>query len=230
MVHRSSLMLLLVLVVRTAAAEEYFVTVGPGMQFVPSDLTIVQGDTVTWNFVDNNHTTTSDATTGPETWDSGVLNEFDSFSHTFFIAGDYPYHCAVHSSAGGSAMNGTIHVEGFAPPSISGFSPTSGPTTGGTLVTIEGEEFADDCSVAFGALGSPEVFFVNGQTLRAITPAMPAGTVQVSVTCSGGTDVLDGFTFVAAPAASDIPTASQTMLLLLTASLAAAALLMMRQS
>lgn len=228
MVRRSSLVVLLVLVARFAAAEDYFVTVGPGMQFVPSSLTVLQGDTVTWNWVDNNHTTTSDATTGPETWDSGVLNDFDSFSHTFFLAGTYPYHCAVHSSPGGSAMNGVIIVQGFGIPSISSFSPTSGPTTGGTLVTIEGEDFTDDCSVAFGPFGAAEVVFVNGQTIRAVTPAAPAGTVEVSVSCSGGTDTLDGFTFVAAPAESDIPTASQTMLMLLAISLAVAAVLMMR--
>lgn len=230
MLRRSSLVFLLVLVARTAAAADHFVDVGPGMQFNPSSLAILQGDTVYWRFIDgSSHTTTSDATTGPETWDSGVLNEFDEFSHTFFLAGSYPYHCSVHSSPGGSAMNGVITVQGFGIPSISSFSPTFGPTAGGTLVTIEGEDFADDCSVAFGAVGAAEVFFVNGQTLRAVTPAAPAGTVSVSVSCSGGTDTAPGFTYVAA-AESDIPIASQSMLLLLAVSLAAAALVMMRQS
>jgi plastocyanin len=84
------------------------VIVGPGMTFTPDQLTIREGDTVTWEFRDV-HTTTSDATTGPEVWDSG--SRFSgTFSHTFTTAGSYPYYCALHSVPGGTAMNGRILV------------------------------------------------------------------------------------------------------------------------
>jgi plastocyanin len=84
------------------------VIVGPGMTFTPAELTVREGDTVTWEFRDL-HTTTSDSTTGPEVWDSG--SRFSgTFSHTFTTAGNYPYYCALHSVPGGTAMNGVIRV------------------------------------------------------------------------------------------------------------------------
>jgi plastocyanin len=84
------------------------VIVGLGNIFSPSELTIREGDTVTWEFRDL-HTTTSDATTGPEVWDSG--SRFSgTFSHTFTTVGNFPYHCALHSVPGGTAMNGVIRV------------------------------------------------------------------------------------------------------------------------
>src|SRR5687768_9052157 len=168
MLRKPALFLVIALVAGSAVADDFTVTVGPGLVFIPSSLSIRQGDTVMWQFVDNNHTTTSNATTGVDSWDSGVLNEFDSFSHTFFTAGTHRYYCDVHSSPNGSAMNGEIVVQTFGIPSISSFSPTEGPTTGGTTVTIEGEDFAEDCTVAFGSVGATETIFVSGQILRAV--------------------------------------------------------------
>lgn len=98
------------------------VQVGPGTQFSPSTVTVAPGETVTWNF-QAFHTSTSDTPIGPEVWDSGFLSS-GTFSHTFNTPGSYPYYCQVHSSPGGTAMNGVVVVSGLgATP-----TPTATPT------------------------------------------------------------------------------------------------------
>ena len=96
------------------------VTVGPGMTFTPASVTVVPGETVTWTWAGVPHSTTSNATSGPEFWDSGVVVLTGAtFSHTFSTPGNYPYYCSVHSFPGGTAMNGVVQV---GPP------PTATPT------------------------------------------------------------------------------------------------------
>ena len=75
--------------------------------FSPANLNISAGDTVIWEWRANNHSTTSDAITGPEVWDSGILNNGATFSKVFNETGTYPYHCTPHQSFG---MVGTIIV------------------------------------------------------------------------------------------------------------------------
>lgn len=73
------------------------------IQFVPSTLTVAVGDTVTWASVDSpDHTVTAD----DDSFDSGTLSNGDTFEQTFDEAGEYAYHCEIHSS-----MTGTITVE-----------------------------------------------------------------------------------------------------------------------
>ncbi len=72
------------------------------MTFSPSTLTVPVGTTVTWKNLDNvAHHVVSD--TGA--FDSGTLNNGQSFNFTFTKAGNYPYHCSIHPS-----MTGTIVV------------------------------------------------------------------------------------------------------------------------
>jgi plastocyanin len=97
-----------------ALSATFDVNVGPGLSFSPSSVTITQGDTVRWVWQGASHTSTSNTNTGPEVWDSGILAT-GTFSHTFTTAGNWPYYCSVHSSPGGSAMNGVVHVLASAP-------------------------------------------------------------------------------------------------------------------
>jgi plastocyanin len=230
MLRKLLLALAVAFVTGPVSAETYFVEVGPGMTFNPSSLTILEGDTVTWNFLEGNHTTTSNATTGLDAWDSGVVAEGGGFSHTFFTPGDHPYYCAVHSSAGGFAMNGTIIVDAITTPEISGFDPHTGPPSGGTTIAITGSNFAPDCTAAFSPFAL-ETTFIDANNLEAVTPAMPEGSYELSVSCATGTNTLAGVDFVvaAAPAAAAIPTASPVMLLALAGVLAAVALVMGRR-
>lgn len=94
------------------AQTSHSVLVGPGGQFVfePVNLTISTGDTVIWEWQSNNHSTTSDATSGDEVWDSGIRNNGATFSKVFTTLGTYPYHCTPHQALG---MVGTITVQDF---------------------------------------------------------------------------------------------------------------------
>ena len=72
--------------------------------FMPSELTVSVGDTVTWtNDQGVAHTVTAD--TGE--FDSGNLAQGAEFTETFDAAGTFPYFCAIHPS-----MTGSITVEG----------------------------------------------------------------------------------------------------------------------
>ena len=69
---------------------------------------------------------------------------------------------------------------------VSSVSPTSGPTTGGTAVTITGTGFQSGATVSFGGKTATNVSVVSTTSLTAITPSHPAGTVSVTVTNPNG--------------------------------------------
>jgi amicyanin len=72
--------------------------------FVPGELKIHIGDSVTWTNQDSvMHTVTSDS--GSEL-SSKSLSNGQSYTHTFTTAGTYNYHCSPHPY-----MTGTIIVE-----------------------------------------------------------------------------------------------------------------------
>ena len=84
-------------------------------------------------------------------------------------------------------------------PTVTSLSPTSGPTSGGTAVTVTGTNLTSTQSVTVGGAAAP--FAVISDTeLSIVTPPGTAGAVDVVVTTTGGsaTDV-GGFTYVAAP-------------------------------
>ena len=67
--------------------------------YLPQDITINAGDTVTWDNVDNAaHTVTGGSpANGPSgVFDSSLLMAKGVFSHTFDDAGYYDYFCMVH--------------------------------------------------------------------------------------------------------------------------------------
>lgn len=78
-------------------------------EFFPKTLMVSAGQTVTWDWVGPQHSTTSD--TG--VWDSGVHNPPHTFTHTFTAADmgkTFPYFCSIHGGPGGSGMAGSIMV------------------------------------------------------------------------------------------------------------------------
>jgi plastocyanin len=76
--------------------------------FVPQDITISAGTTVTWRNDDNApHTATAD----DKLFDSGDMAAGDEFSYTFTEPGVYPYYCVWHGAAGGQGMAGTVTVK-----------------------------------------------------------------------------------------------------------------------
>jgi plastocyanin len=89
------------LIALPARAASHTVTIS-GMAFVPADLTVAAGDSVT--FVNEDaapHTATAEA----GGFDTGRLGRGESATLTFGSAGTYAYFCAVHPM-----MKGTITV------------------------------------------------------------------------------------------------------------------------
>ncbi|MFJ1616798.1 MULTISPECIES: IPT/TIG domain-containing protein [unclassified Streptomyces] len=84
-------------------------------------------------------------------------------------------------------------------PTVTTVAPASGPTSGGTGVTITGTNLATTQSVTFD--GNPAPFsVVSSTTVSAVTPPGTAGAVDVVVTNLAGSDTAaDAFTYVAAP-------------------------------
>jgi uncharacterized protein (TIGR03382 family) len=87
-------------------------------------------------------------------------------------------------------------------PAVSAISPTSGPSTGGTVVTLTGSNFSAGATVSFGGSAATNVTLSNGTTISATTPPHAAGTVDVVVRNSDGQAATrsGGFTYNPAPA------------------------------
>jgi len=95
------------------------------LRFDPAAVTIHVGQTVTWvNSSSIPHSSTDDPAKNPveqtfpqysvlpagaTSWDSGLLQPGQSFSHTFTVPGTYHYFCIPHILSG---MRGTITVQG----------------------------------------------------------------------------------------------------------------------
>ena len=91
------------------------------------------------------------------------------------------------------------------PPTVTGISPNSGSTAGGTAVTITGTNFVTGATVTFGSKAATNVVVVSGTQITATTPAGSAGAVTVTVTVSGQSGSLaTGFTYVVAPTVSSV--------------------------
>lgn len=86
------------------------------------------------------------------------------------------------SSLSGELANGFTYVAPSTTPSVSSVSPNTGPTSGGTNVTITGVNFVTGASVTFGAFAATNVTVTSSTTITATTPAGTAGPVTVRVT------------------------------------------------
>ncbi len=91
-------------------------------------------------------------------------------------------------------------------PVVTGISPGSGTTSGGTPVTISGSNFLSGATVSIGGTAATSVVFVNSAQLTAVTPAHAAGAVNVVVTNPGGlsSTLTNGYTYVAGLAVTAI--------------------------
>jgi plastocyanin len=107
---------------KLASATTVTVTVGNNcFCFMPSSVTIHPGDTVHWTWSSTGHSSTSGTPGAPNgLWDSGILNQGATFSHTFNTVGSFPYYCTPHGALFG--MVGMVTVANSMP------SPTPTPT------------------------------------------------------------------------------------------------------
>jgi hypothetical protein len=104
--------------------------------------------------------------------------------------------------AGGSfdsSSAGAVWAFSSALPTVSSLSPATGPTAGGTQVTINGSGFTGATAVTFGAGTGTLSHVVSDSQITAISPPGVAGAVHVTVTGptgSSNTTSVDTFTYV----------------------------------
>jgi uncharacterized protein with beta-barrel porin domain len=102
----------------------------------------------------------------------------------------------VVTTPGGSVTQ-TASYTYIAPPAIASVSPATGPTAGGTSVTLSGSDFSGATSVTFGGVAAT-ISAITATTITVTTPAHAAGAVDVVVmTASGSGTKSNGYTYVA---------------------------------
>lgn len=131
-----------------------------------------------------------------------------TLSGTPTVAGSYNFTVTTKDSSTGAGAPFTsshaysVTVAAGATPVVSAIAPSSGPSTGGTTVTITGTGFGGATAVAFGGTAAT-AYTVNSATQITATAPAGTGTVDIRVTTAGGTSptsAADQFTYVVAPA------------------------------
>jgi uncharacterized protein YhjY with autotransporter beta-barrel domain len=177
-------------------------------------------------------------TTGPAAGGTSVVITGDSFTGTTVVhfggvsapsftvnsetqitalspAGSGAIDITVTNAAGTSTagVSGDKFTYASAPPTVTGLSPTSGPTAGGASVTITGTNLTGASAVKFGATAATNVTVNSATSITATAPAGPAGSVDVTVTTSAGTSatgVADLYAYTAAAAPPTVTALSPT--------------------
>jgi hypothetical protein len=96
----------------------------------------------------------------------------------------------VTTAAGTSATSSADQFT-YAPPVVTAVSPTNGPASGGTSVTITGTGFTGTSAVDFGP-SNPASYVINSDTTITATSPIGSGTVDVTVTTPDGTSTTGG--------------------------------------
>ncbi|MYS87497.1 IPT/TIG domain-containing protein [Embleya scabrispora] len=107
----------------------------------------------------------------------------------------------------GSTPYGIVVVGVPQPRTVTSVSPNSGPTAGGSSVTVTGTHFTGSTAVAFGTTSATSFTVVDDTTILATAPPGAPGTVHVTVTGPGGTSATsaaDRYTYAAAPTVTSI--------------------------
>ena len=92
-------------------------------------------------------------------------------------------------------------------PIVSGITPTRGPASGGTSITLSGAHFSNTTGVSFGSTTTSNFTVDSDTQITVVSPAGSSGTVDVTVTTAGGTSATssnDQFTYIPLPVVSHI--------------------------
>ncbi|HTA33621.1 MAG TPA: IPT/TIG domain-containing protein [Solirubrobacteraceae bacterium] len=112
----------------------------------------------------------------------------DGSNYNQVINGDLYWYQQMWSNEAGACKQRSAQPP--QPPTVTKVTPKSGPTTGGTTVTITGANFTAPATVEFGGVSATEVTVNSATSLTAISPAEAKGAVDVTVTTSVGTSAV----------------------------------------
>jgi hypothetical protein len=117
------------------------------------------------------------------------------------------HNIVITTPSGTSAHVAADEFTYLAAPAVTAISPKSGPTTGGTTVTVTGTAFTGATKVAVGAVAATNFKVVSATEITAVSPAQAAAEHNIVVTTPSGTSpdvAADEFTYLAAPAVTAI--------------------------
>ena len=133
----------------------------------------------------------------------GIVINAANFDDSSLIAiGPNPAGVAATAWGAYFALNGSSKLAVVSvPPSVTGVTPSSGPTAGGTAITITGTGFvAGQTTATIGGVPLVNVAVVNATTLTATTPPGVAGPATVVVTVGPTSASLGAaFTYIPPP-------------------------------
>jgi len=98
----SILTVLLIFIVSDSYSTTWNINVS-NFVFTPSSVSVSVGDTVKWNWISGNHTTTCDGSAftsrppGAASWNSTINSGIPSFKYVVTVAGTYNYKCTFHA-------------------------------------------------------------------------------------------------------------------------------------
>ncbi|MFN0096651.1 MAG: IPT/TIG domain-containing protein [Dehalococcoidia bacterium] len=115
-------------------------------------------------------------------------------------------HLRVTGPSGTSASTAADNFTYEDAPVVSGVSPRTGSTAGGTLITISGRGFAGATTISFGDLAVAPTS-VTDASILVVSPPNPPGVVHLKVTTPAGVSADtadDNFTYIAVPTVTDV--------------------------
>jgi hypothetical protein len=134
---------------------------------------------------------------------SPIFATSGSQTRSYTITGDNQDKALTQFTNDGTTVTAFCTAAVTTTPRVTSISPTSGPTSGGARVTIIGSGFTGVTSVNFGSGNAALYSFNSDSSITGTSPA-GSGTVDVTVTTSGGTsatNAADQFTYTDAPGA-----------------------------
>ncbi len=126
---------LVVLLTAEVAAADQAVTAEPSNVFAPADVTISQGERVTWTNSGGTHDVHFEdgfeqpANPSGSPW---------TVTRTFATAGLFPYYCTVHGGPGGSGMAGVVRVAALLPAPVEPVQGSPEPEATAPRVALKG--------------------------------------------------------------------------------------------
>jgi hypothetical protein len=110
----------------------------------------------------------------------------DGANYNQLINGDQYWYPQAWSNGAGECEQ-----RAAARPTVTKVAPKSGHAGGGAVVHITGANFVKPATVKFGATASKEVTVNSATSITAVSPPAGLGTVDVTVTTSGGTSAIN---------------------------------------
>ena len=191
-----------------AAAKTFNVTARTWSYNFDSPPVVNLGDSVTLRI------TSQDVTHGfflEQYMNAGVTFQEGQTRTVTFIAntpGTFTFFCTFECGSGHAGMSGrfTVNAVQAAAPTISSFTPTSGPIAGGNAVAITGTGFQSNATVKFGAVDGLGVNVDNDTRITVFAPAQAAGAVNITVRNPDGQSVVSSGQYTYEPPLPPAPT------------------------